>query len=1022
MFGQMFYDALHTYAEMPQLMRERKWNLFSLLVNICVADKWLHRCEQTALPALFGHFDAMAEHLHELPIVLLANSSMALTKSYAKYESKLYGVNPFTSKAAFASAVGKRVHFLEHIIFDEFNDRVPAHATDCINLVKIVITISNGVQRNKENFEDIRKQFEEQIRADRMQSSGGGQLAVYNEIRRIFRLYQYMRVNKCFDYQMKLMALRSFAQRYNCIDSLYAFDDGELIASTGNYASIRQLMTENQRLNERINAAVAAVTTKPSELSAYDQYYAIQLLADIMFLNGRVKNYDEIVRIKCNEVREVIDRLGDVGAFAECVESLYALLFMRWEHVNGNGTVGASKLEHSTSLTTFDETDTSEDDELGAKRLQRQQSNHKAGFVCSFIVLKNMLNSLHSAIVHRSADIDRSGASEAIGERFERLANEVADAKWRLSLFDVHNATAANRVQIPKETKQLLTPHYDDILSQAHSSSDDESEGRGSKKIAAPVARRKPRRKISQRRQEPLVPSTEVERKLPTKPPLVPLPVVNGHDGRAIIGKMLGPPLNLVAVCMSSGDSNEARKIIKENNLDQSNLAHELKYIENMNQLKSQLKEFLLQPIYPADNKMDTDYSVEEIKNLVVHGFEASQVLNLLESFIATNPIIQSRETRTILERFALNYPYLDLYTGSALQGISVTDFLLSVTNSSDMCFNIYNMLSKLWDKEATRIERLVNQLGYYGGFKHMLGTLSLYNISREYSYGIQHVLANECYLFNATEMAQKLKQEATYARLQRLDMDALATIQGLKENIIQFEIFNKKDGNLLSYVFYYSINMNRLSNFKHLNYKEIDAVSLQQILEIDLFSLIGEIVFDNISTISLADIEAIVCNLNTNLLHVISMNTCPVISICGKYVPDTAQQLHEILDVLNGDSVDVTPTPATTNESQTKEQRRERTKFQIKNKDILAYIHRHNALIAYLMGEIHDLKCSISQEGTTQVSQINPNFLENVLNMDELAIRRAAFDTSNPMVAALNFDYFNLDTLKRLILEGNYR
>lgn len=1004
---------------MPQLMRERKWNLFSLLANICVTDKWLHKCEQAAMPALFAQSDAMADDMREFPLVLLSNNSMALTKSYAKYESKLFGLNPFLAKAAFASAIDKRIHFLENIFYNEFNDRVPTHAVDCINLIKIVITISNGVQKTKENFEDIQKQFEEQIRADRM-CAGGGQLAVYNEIRRIFRLYQFMRASKCFDYQMKLMALRSFSQRYNCIDFLHAFNDGGLIASTGDYASIRELMRENQRLNECINCVVANVTTKPSELSLYDQYYAIQLLADVMFLNGHVKNYDEIVHHKCNEVKEVIDRLDDAFAFVECVESLYATLFMRWEHVNGSGTFGPSRIEHSASLTTLDETDTSEDDELcAAKRLQRQQSNHKNGFVCSFVVLKNMLHTLHTSIVHRSADIDQIGAA-TISERFERLATEVSNAKWRLALFDMHNVASVNRVQVPKETRQLLTPYYDENLTNAHSSSDDESEDRGSRKISVSVARRKPRRKATQRRQEPLAHSTEVERGPSAIYQLANAATVStGNDGRAIIGKMLGPPLNLVAVCMSSGDENEARNIIKENNLEQSNLAHELEYIENMNQLKSQLKEFLLQPIYPADNKMDTDYSVEEIKNLVVHGFEASQVLNLLESFIATNPIVQSRETRTLLDRFALNYPYLDLYTGSQLQGISVTDFLLSVTINSDMCFNIYNMLAKLWDKDGGRIERLVNQFGYYGGFKHMLGTLSLYNISREYSYGIQHVLANECYLFNANEMTVKLRQEKTYAHLQKIDMSALATIQGLKENIIQFEMFNKKDGNLLSYVFYYSINMNRLTNFKNINFKEIDAVSLQQILEIDLFSLIGEIVFDNNSSISLADIEAIVCNLNTNLLHVISMNTCPVISICGKFVPDAAQRLDQIINLLDG-TEGMAGDPTLTDQSDQKQMKRQRTKFQIKNKDVLAYIQRHNALIAYLMGEIHDLKCSNAEDGLT--SQINCSFLDNIMVMRELTIRRSDFDANNSMVAALNFDYFNLDTLMRLIVERNYR
>lgn len=1005
--AQLFNDALSCFAKMPLMtLIEKKWNLFNLLVNLYVTDKWIKKSEQFIFP-IIKQFDENTEIFCEFLLVLLAHASTALTGAYTNYENSVFAANPFASKAAYSLAIDKKVHFFEHIFFDEFVDKIPTDILDCINLIKILIAISNGVRKTKENFDDIQCQFEEGIDPEKLSTN---HRIVYNEVKRIFQLYQFIRKNKRFDYQMKLIAIRTFSQKYSIIDYLYEFDDGGIIVATSDYSKIRELMIANKEFNVEINAEVATTFTKPPEIDVYDQYYVVQLLAEVIVIDCHVKNYEEIVHVKCNEIKQIIDEIMDGQAFIKAIEALYTLIFLRWEHINGKLNSN-HKLENSTSLTTLDESDTSEDENYyeTAKRLQRMQSISKNGFICSFILLRSILTVLSAATIKQITLNDRSVNDPGL----ERISNEIANAKWRLSLFDLYYSSV-NQIQMTKNLKYLLTPCYEDIPAQVASSSDEENDNRG-KRTTATVARRKPRKKVPFRKQDndkniSFAHSTEIDKK---KKPLQMSDIssiqeANTHDRRTIVSKMLGPPINLVAVCMSRGDLNEARNIIHANELDHSNLAQELKYLENVNELKSQLKDYPKAiPGCATENKMDSDYSVEEIKNLVVHGFEASQILNLLEIFIAKNPVLQSRETKAILERFSVNYPYMNLYTGPALQGISVTDYLLSLGNNSDICFNICNMLPKLWDKD-TRIDRLENQLGYYGCFRHILSSLSLFNLARKQTFGVQYLLSHECYLFNVNEMTLRLKQEDTFEKLKQIDVRSLASIQGLKENILIFEVFNKKDGNLLSYVFYYSINMNRLTNFKHLNIKEINCTSLQEILEIDLFSLIGQIIFDNNSMTSLNDIEAIVCNLNTNLLHVISMNTCPVISICGKFVPNPLDELTAMQQTLNKNAE---------HKDESNLQLLSQQKFEIKNQEILDYIRQHNELIAYLMGEIHGFKCSEQSSAT----ELNCEILKNLLKMNELLFRRGNSEQRSAMEAALKFDCFDLTIVKELIKKRDY-
>lgn len=432
-------------------------------------------------------------------------------------------------------------------------------------------------------------------------------------------------------------------------------------------------------------------------------------------------------------------------------------------------------------------------------------------------------------------------------------------------------------------------------------------------------------------------------------------------------------------------------------------------FLERFQELKTQLKDFLKTlPAYSAEGKMDSDYSVEEIRDLVVHGFESSQILNVLEIFIGQNPVYQSREMKSFLERFSTNYPYLNFYTNPMLQGTTIIDYIISLSSNSDTCWNIFNMLPQLWDKNES-IDGLQTQLGYFGCFRQIISSLSLYNSARNPAHGIQDFLSKLCYAFNSTDLALKLKQENIFEKLKNVDIKSLATLSGLKENILNFDIFSRKDENLLNYVFSYSINMNRLINFKNSAKKDTEYMTLQEVLEIDLFSLIGDIIFDEKTPVSLHDIEAIVCNLNTNLLHVITRNTCPIISICDKFVSNPDDELKDIFNMIAADGEGVQPENSTMKEGQS-----QRKPYRIKKAEILDYMRQHNSLVAYLLAKIHSMDW-------TKDDELNCSLLENILQMEELTIRTASNEQINKMVAALSFDYFDLNILRDLIRSKDY-
>lgn len=430
--------------------------------------------------------------------------------------------------------------------------------------------------------------------------------------------------------------------------------------------------------------------------------------------------------------------------------------------------------------------------------------------------------------------------------------------------------------------------------------------------------------------------------------------------------------------------------------------------------MKTQLKTHLKSsPPLSPEGKLDSDYSVAEIRDLVVHGFESSQIISALEYFITTYPIKQSRETRALLERFSSNYVYLEQYIGSALQCTTIADYILSLPSNADRCLNLFSMLPRICQKfESMEVSH--KRIGYFSSLRQFIAALTLYNNSRNQSFGMLDILTTHCYSFDIDSMTKRLKQEDMVNHLKDLPLSTFETITGIKETISKFDIFGRKDENLLNHVFAYSIFMKRLMDMKeNAESCEMNSLHLEKILETDLFALIGDIIFDRNRSVSLAEVESIVCNLNTNLIHVITKNTCPNISISDKFASGPADGLNDILLMLTDSSRSTTASNVIDGMDSVAHS------FYRGNRDILDYVRGHSELVAFLLAEIHGIKLDETddEENTT----IDSTLLKNMVKMDVLNTRTALPEKSNRTVAALEFDIFDLAGAKELIIRKDY-
>lgn len=432
-------------------------------------------------------------------------------------------------------------------------------------------------------------------------------------------------------------------------------------------------------------------------------------------------------------------------------------------------------------------------------------------------------------------------------------------------------------------------------------------------------------------------------------------------------------------------------------------MAAELKFTDIYNQTKSKLKQIYAkyeekEACKPCDVEQTLAFpstspskvTVDRIKKVAAIGFEASKITNIIARFAQENSIrstIKTNDAQEVIDKFRTKHTYLNLYGPVELQATIVVDMALSLTNNYDICYNIFNMLTKLWNKNGS-MDRLDPHVGYYEFIKNLLDCLRLHKMV-----GIKRMLYDEAVILSFNELNDWLNRQRTYQWLiQRVTFD-WNSIDKLKEVQKQFESVCSGELNYFNRLLHYIQNVTRLMQFHTMKASRTPT----QLLQINMMTNIGEIVFD--CNITPTEIESIVCTVHLNLVHVLMQNTSGLINI----VANEPQQITTAIDELIGN---------TENDNPNDDIAKIRKTPRVANDAVVEYIRKQNPMIAYLLMQLQNIR------GHDE----NYTLFENLLALREVRDLSEVYN-GNMTMSALNFDQIDVVALVDFIMvKRNYR
>lgn len=417
--------------------------------------------------------------------------------------------------------------------------------------------------------------------------------------------------------------------------------------------------------------------------------------------------------------------------------------------------------------------------------------------------------------------------------------------------------------------------------------------------------------------------------------------------------------------------------------------AKELQFMENYSQTKQKLRK-IFNKYNSNEHVSDSNAStVERLKHVATMGFEASQTQNIITTFATENEFHSNEETRNVIKKLLRQYPFLKMFNGPALQASIAVDLIISLTNSYEICFNIFNMLTKLW-VEPKWFDDTNITFGYLKFTKNICECLQLYKSIANNNFGVRDLICNECFVLVPVELKAKLEKERVINNFLCLKSNELDSLEKWKSFLKPFESI-RGDVNYFNRIYNFLLNLSKLLKIQESNLNLIPM----DVMQTDLTTLIGKIVFVN--EILPSEIVEIVDNLNINFVYVLCLNMVPLIN-CSQ-TDDTAVT-NNLIENLKNDNL---------HNIKTEDQQY----FRI-NQDVLNFIKKNNYLVAYLHQEYNSIKDpSIVYE---------QRYLKNVMALEDVKTV-AVLHGDNLLLSALSYDIFDVNKLEKyLVNTENYR
>lgn len=341
---------------------------------------------------------------------------------------------------------------------------------------------------------------------------------------------------------MKFIKIKNFTEiskTFNLIDFLIK----NVNLSQVDYHQIRNLINENFQLNTKITEFK---NQENFECYLFDQYATVRNFLEIIFMESTSDIESNLLLI-----RIIFRNIKNLSSFIELLESVFSLLFIRYDHQYDSRDLNET-LDPAVSS----------DENPEESHSSKNYTKSPTGFICSKIIVYKILNTLKTIITQKKHSKQFEESSEILKSKFQKISNYINDGLWRLSLFTstTTNQLIENHTKFENfDSKQLVKPYPTD---DNQSSSDDDDNS--SEKTTPTAVRRRPRKKRYLQKSDGTGESESTNLEILKKSFEEQSSNSSGRKcGTSIITKMLGSSESLVAVCLTHGDLENIKLIIK---------------------------------------------------------------------------------------------------------------------------------------------------------------------------------------------------------------------------------------------------------------------------------------------------------------------------------------------------------------------------------------------------------------------------------------------------------------------------
>ncbi|XP_037956827.1 zinc finger FYVE domain-containing protein 26 homolog isoform X2 [Teleopsis dalmanni] len=752
---------------------------------------------------------------------------------------------------------------------------------------------------------------------------------------------------------------------------------------------------------------------KDSELEALTYYSALFAVFDIITDTTHAGDYSSQIQ----DLSNIMRLMHNINTLCALIENIFQLMFLRWDHLRAadynamDAQRNYSKPQGSSSLDSSDS--------ISAKYSTQQLaissvSGNRNGFICSGRALQTIFTYLKNFVTKKLHSIAYKNSSECIQIRFQRIVDIIGDTLWKYSVLKkiddslLRSGAHKKCLMDSEELIELVKTHVD---CKEKSSSDDESRERLNYRSLT-------RRKAAKKRRRATVSGALITnignniQSIETNRVQANIMVASvGANSnitnvitelksqdlaayfidRSIIPKMLVSAETVAVMALSLNNFDDAKYIVKTFNLENSELNHELSFVEQHQLVKQKLTTIFANYKQQNDNS-NNKATVDQIRNVAAIGFEISKIINVVEHFSFIHKLKQTPKLTQLLSKYSSNpqYAFLEQFEERNLNALVITDLILNLPFNREITSSILMLIRRQQQMTESKTSSCKDDAPVRSKWIKNIGAAQLLQnlcdcirlTQNDYT-SLKDILSNNYYSLKPRKFETELQRESTFNILFNKPSSDLGSFDNLEFCNFDFQKLQKSINYYVRFIAYV-MQLRKLLQLRDSNLE----YHLNELLKTDPYEVIGDLIFE--CNMTPMEIEANVVALNMNMIHVIALNICP-----------------EIVD---------------------KRINNRRLVALKKQTTILNYVSNQNKLLAYLLqGVIINGDFSLDEH-----QKINSKFLIRFLKLQEVE-KLNNFYEGNKFVAAFKTDFFsekisvdscdNIEKVKLLMIEiGNLK